>query len=219
MKVGGLAVLAFLTTSAVANAASVLTVAGPPVSFVNQQVLSMSWGQSVTYSNIAITMPLQDSTLGGPIGGVEGTAYLMNQIGPGTTPANEVVPPAAVSGLPATFAPRTLFSGLTLPAGTYFVVLVSTNTSPLSMSPAGTLSPVVTSGVGVGVGGGAAAVTPAAYPPATTVGPNMPLLITITGDLGIAAPASVPTISTSGIGVLVLCVLAVTFFVTRRRAA
>src|SRR6266536_5202417 len=97
MKAGGLAVLAFLLASGVADAANVLTVAGTAGGFGNQGVLIMSWGQSVTYSNVAITMPLQDGTPGGPIGGVEGTVYLMNSVGPGTTPANEVVPPVAVS--------------------------------------------------------------------------------------------------------------------------
>jgi len=99
-------------------------------------------------------------------------------------------------------------------------VLVSTKTDPLlSMSPAGTLSPVVTAGVGVGVGGGAQALAPAAYPPASTLIPQMPLLITITGDLGATSSAtSVPTSSTLGLGLLMLCLAAAALLVFRRRS-
>jgi len=80
-----------------------------------------TWTQSSGYTGVTITAELADFS------SVEahGTAYLMTQIGPGTTSADEVTAPAAISTSDFGLSSITLFSGLTLPAGTYYLVIAS----------------------------------------------------------------------------------------------
>jgi hypothetical protein len=58
---------------------------------------------------------------GGPT--VSGTAYLATRIGPGTTSSSEVAHALFTTAIDTTQA--TLFSNLTLPSGTYFLILAS----------------------------------------------------------------------------------------------
>jgi hypothetical protein len=185
--------MALLATTALVHAANVISASGPsPFGFGNQAVFVLGWSQGVVYTNVTITMPLEDNSSGGPIGGVEGTVYLMNQIGPGTTSANQVVPPITISGLTNAFTPRTLFTGLMLPAGNYYVVLVPTNKSPSSMSPEGSGSSVVTTGASVTFLGIADPSSAAVYPPATSFALGTgegSFFVTVTGDQ-IATPST-----------------------------
>jgi hypothetical protein len=185
--------MALLATTALVHAANVINATGPsPFFFGGQAVFVAAWSQGAAYTNVTITMPLEDRSNGGPIGGVEGTVYLMNQIGPGTTTTNQVAPPIAISGLTNAFTSRALFTGLTLPAGSYYVVLVPTNTDPSSMSPGASNSAVVTTGTSVTFLGAGNTSSAAVYPPATSVPLGTAegsLLFTVTGD-----PAgSIPT--------------------------
>jgi hypothetical protein len=129
---------------------------------------------------------------------VEGTVYLTNRIGPGTTVANLVAPPVTVSGLTSTFTVRTLFTGLNLGAGPYYLTFRSTNSNPLSMSMEGSSTPVVTVGPGVSDTGGDGQITPDPFPPATavTLVPPGNLFVTVTGTLlaNFAIPAISPAI-------------------------
>jgi hypothetical protein len=215
-------ILAFLVMSGVTQAANVFSITGSSTfGFANQKVLVQAWSQVSIYSNVTITMPLADLSSGGPIGGVEGTVYLMNQIGPGTTSANEVAPPVSISGLTASFTTRTLFSGLTLGAGNYYVVLVPTNTSPLSMSPEAGDSEVVTPGVGVAALGATSSLTPAPYPPATVLPLNPPgnLFINVDGDLRFSGASSVPALGTVGLGALLLGLAGAGIYFLRHQGA
>ena len=88
-------------------------------------VVLIRWTQTASFSNIVIDASLvsiDDSFR-------SGTAYLMNAIGPGTTTASEVLAPAnftAPVGSPFGPVPlTTLFSGLTLGPGTYYLVLAA----------------------------------------------------------------------------------------------
>ncbi len=212
-------IFAVLATGGVGHAANILNITGPaPFGFANQIVMVEAWSQPATYSNVSITMPLMDGSLDGPIAGVEGTVYLMNQIGPGTTSANEVAPPVTISGLTGTFAPRMLFSGLTLPPGTYYVVLSSTNSDNLSMSAAGTGASTVTVGTGVSSLGTGAESIAAPYPPATSMALSVPgnLLIDVTGDL-VSTAVGVPVLDTVGVAVLMLCLAGASIYALRRR--
>jgi hypothetical protein len=51
---------------------------------------------------------------------------------------------------------RTLFTGLTLGPGTYYLTFRSTNSNPLSMSMEGSSTPVITTGTGITPGGATA---------------------------------------------------------------
>ena len=187
-------VIAFIASTTVAQAATifVVTLTGSGFAFGGSGVLVTSWSQTSTFTNVVITSPLLDNTPGGPIALTEGAVYLVNQFGPGTTSANNVAVPTLISGLTSSFTTRTLFSGLTLGPGTYYLVWVPGTHSPdLSMSPEGGPNSIAT-GPGVSfVGiGNSVAVDP--FPPAT----NTPVsntgegsfIVSVTGDL-VGVPA------------------------------
>jgi hypothetical protein len=221
-RIAGL--LVCLTGSAVASGANIFNVTGSPAFSFGNGLLMEGWTQAATYSNVSISMPLADGTIGGPIVGVQGTVYLMNAVGPGTTAANEVAPPVTISGLTATSTPRTVFSGLTLPPGNYYVVWAATSeTLGLTMAPQGSQHSVVTPGTySVALGSVWAPMAGAnPFPPATNM--NLPLesniFIDVTGDFVSAPASSVPALGTPGLGVLMLGLAGSALFLLRQRAA
>jgi len=152
---------------------------------------AVSFRTTAAYTNVTISMPLKDESSGGPIGGTEGTAYLVNAIGAGATAANEAAPPVTISGLTGSFAWRTLWSGISLPPGTYYVVLVAAaNTTPalspsLSAEGGSAGSMVVTTGVGVSDVGARVTSAIAPFPPASNFGgfnPPSQIFVLVSGD-------------------------------------
>jgi len=208
-----------LTASVVLHAANIINATGTnSFGFTGQPGFVTAWSQAVSYTGVSISMPLADQSAGGPIGGVEGTVYLMNQIGPGTTSANQVVAPLSVSGLTATSTPVTLFSGLSLPPGSYYIVLIPTNASPMSMSPEGfNAGNSVTTGTSVTSLGVGVPATIAGYPPASTVtlGPPGNLYLSVTGTLAPSQGAA-PVPSSLLLALAGLAVVAGWWFVRRR---
>jgi hypothetical protein len=81
----------------------------------------VSWTQTQSYSNVTISGAL--STVGLQGNGTV-TAYLTNQVGAGTTLAN-LIASATISGVNFEPAPTTLFSGLSLGPGTYYLITVT----------------------------------------------------------------------------------------------
>ncbi len=82
----------------------------------------VSWTQTGSYTDVTISAFLSAASFNG---GGTGTIYLTNQIGPGTTVANQIAD-TTVSGL--AFGPATataLFSGLDLGPGTYYLITAS----------------------------------------------------------------------------------------------
>jgi len=197
MRKVALVFVLLLVAVAAQAATTIYDVAGPsPFGFANQTVLVEGWYQNASYNNVTITAPLEDNSSGGPIAGVEGTVYLTNKIGPGTTVANLVAPPVPVSGLTNAFTVRTLFTGLSLPPGTYYLTFRSTNSNPLSMSMEGSSTPTQTFGPGVSGVGADGQITPDPFPPATAVTLTQPgnLFVTVTGDL--LVNYAIPALST-----------------------
>lgn len=153
-------------------------------------LFAVSWAQTGTFTNVSIFANIND----GPGNGTAtGTAYLMNQIGAGTTAANEVVSPvtASVNGNPGLNAMTTIFSNLTLGPGTYFLVINPTDTL---------LDWDETSSVGVtedpGVTGGASetAGTVAGFAPASAFTTNaFSLIYEVTGTPSAQSTAPEPT--------------------------
>ncbi len=129
------------------HAATIVSVTGPndtsPTAVSFQQFLSVSWSQTIAYDNASISAKLTALTQGG-----DGTAYLTTQIGSGTTVANEIARTAFT--FPPDGSPSlTLFSGLSLSPGNYFLILATT------AGPGywyGTPSPTITLGQGVTAG-------------------------------------------------------------------
>ena len=118
---------------AVPASASIVASAGPAnnysraLLFPGTGVYSVGWSQTSTYSSVAISIAVADYVL--VTGGASGTitAYLTDQVGATTTMLlNELVPsvivpyPAFQSGL------LTVFSGLTLGPGTYWLTVTGT---------------------------------------------------------------------------------------------
>ena len=213
------ALTALLASSVTAHAATIFNVTGPtPFGFVNQSPAAEGWSQASTYTNVSITIPLADLSAGGPIPGVQGTVYLVNQIGPGTTAANNVAPPVQVSGLTASFTPQVLFSGLTLGPGNYYVVWVSTSLNDLSMSMEGSSTATSTLGSGVTeLGNSSSLLVPAAFPPATSdllpVSAPGNFFITVSGT---PAATPVPTLASGNMIALTILLALLGMFVLRR---
>lgn len=120
-----LALAAALSSPAI-FADTILSVSGPnygPGSLGGAffQVLGSAWSTSASYADVRISVNLSGSPSSPP-----GTAFLMGRIGPGTTSASEVARSSfRVDGPDVT---ATLFSGLSMPAGTYYLVLSSSFT-------------------------------------------------------------------------------------------
>lgn len=86
------------------------------------QILVEGWTDSSAESDVFIM-----GTAGAFGPGASITAYLMNQIGPGTTVANQI---ASVTFAPSGFSENDLlFSDLNLAAGTYYVVEIGNSTN------------------------------------------------------------------------------------------
>lgn len=173
-----------------------------------QSILSAAageaWTQTGTYSNVTITFRLN----GGVMFDGTGTAYLMNQIGAGTTAANEVTAPFAITAPVATSSFITLFSGLNLGPGTYFLLIDGANSStPVGAS--GTTSPTYTEDAGVSnIHEMVVTGTEAAFAPASTFSTSTnAFFFTVTGTAGAASSAPEPgtlAMLGSGFGGLIL---------------
>lgn len=150
------------------GADTIISVTGPHGSTLalgaTNQILVTSWSSTQTYSNVGIAF----ESIFGPF---TGTAYLMTQIGPGTTTAQQVAS-SSYSVLDSSLSLTNLFTGLTLESGTYFLVVTSEPTggwdTPYTAGPA-----VVTTGAGVTRGAqyivnDGNGVPNLAYPPAST---------------------------------------------------
>jgi hypothetical protein len=111
------AILASATIAARADAIAGVT-GGTLIGIEINDPEGISWTQTGSYKDVTISAFL--SSLGGNNG--TGTVYLTDQIGPGTTVADQIAE-TAVSGLasvPATAT--TLFTGLDLGPGTYYLI-------------------------------------------------------------------------------------------------
>lgn len=182
----------------------------PGFGFNGQPDLLYGFGLTSSWQNVSIVMPLKDLTTSGPLSGVEGTFYLTNNIGPGTTIANQIAVDQ-VFGLTSTFAPVTLFSNLSIGPGSYYVVMVPTSASSggggWSSSPEGVASvPPVIVGPGVTDLGGGGSTSLAIYAPASVLccgGFSTPnnVYATITGNqISVPEPVSIAILATGVAG-------------------
>ena len=175
-----------LFAASLANAATILSVTGSNNGTDNinqgQQILASSFTLSSTWSNITIAAELASMT---PNTEFFGTAYLTDAIGASATSANNEAAPFVYSGTTANFstpAAITLFTGVTLGPGTYYLVLAQTNAQ--SGGGAGwedTGSPSVTTAPGVTLNSDERANNPLddSYPPGSS-----PFFVNDPGVLG-----------------------------------
>ena len=134
------------------------------------QFLMESWTSTVAFTDVSISAYVYS----GDAGHTAATAYLTTQVGPGATSATLVAqnPVTLPVGMVGTTPELQLFGGLTLPPGTYYLVMATAdstfNEGWLNGSlptPAVTATGVTFNGPGHGTGG----TTPnAGYPPASS---------------------------------------------------
>ncbi len=163
------------------------------------------WSQTSAYSGVSITAEIDPgATLS--VGG-SGTAYLMTQVGPGTTSAAQIAtaPFVCPPGRPLSPVLDTLFSGLNLGAGNYYLVLSSSAQLGWEMAP-DSITPVTAPGVALiaypssgsyaGGGGGAS------YPPATnfSLGTYYAAEFTVTSD--VPEPSTLALLAAGVIGLI-----------------
>ena len=139
-RIGSL-IVAYLVTLACASAGPILDVQGPLLysyTIDPLQYLAYSWTQTLSYVGVSVSATVQ--------GTGSGSAYLMTAIGPGTTSASQEA--MAAITYPGSPTDLTLFSGLTLGPGTYYLLLTG-NTQGQSSSWSDTYSPTISTGPGV----------------------------------------------------------------------
>lgn len=149
------------------------------------QVVMASWTSTVSFTGVSVSGEF------GADPSTSFTAFLMTSVGPGTTSADQI---ASVTVTPPSSDSRslTLFTGLNLGPGTYFLVLCGPATSSLAFWYQYT-SPLVSTATGVGAGtfGVANAVDALSepdsiYPPESSFDTTNPLFLSIqiaTSDL------------------------------------
>lgn len=114
-----------LFASHAASAGIIVSNTGPSGGAIHAsptQAIAMSWSQSLSYTGVDVQAVLLNASGGN----ATFTAWLTDQIGPGTTntPA-DVIATASFVVASGTDGLVSIFSGLTLGPGTFFLVLVS----------------------------------------------------------------------------------------------
>lgn len=208
----GLATMAGVATAGSSKDTIIISVTAPPALSTlidNSSVVATSWSQSKTYAGVSIAV-LVDSAIVGQT--PTANAYLTPRIGPGSTPADEIahtqftVPAELPVCSPQSCgAMVTLFSGLTLGPGDYFVTISPNATSvgeAVGWFPA--LNPTVVVDTGVTEGTSFTASSVAPYPPAsafqvykTGISPPFPPTI-VDGAMNISVTGTAPFAGTPG---------------------
>lgn len=216
--------LLLLLSAAGLQAATIVSVMAPPglsTLVTSTRALTTSWSTTQTYTNVSIAILVNSSQPGNPAPSAD--AYLTNLLGPGTTAAANQIASTNFT-VPATLpvcspfgncgAMVTLFSGLTLGPGTYYLTLgtaVPLSPPRVGWFPAPTPTIVLDSGVTLGPSLFSDA-PDLGYPPASNFNiPEFPFIVEIIGT-----PAAVPE---PGAASLVALGLALGAWLRARRSA
>ena len=127
--------LAQVQTTIISTTTSTITGGGKPIQNSTQaagtmsttSVAGTSWSQNKSYDNVSIAACVDGN---GP-----GTAYLTGRIGPGTATENEIARVHFSPPYTSAPSPTTLFTGLHLGPGTYFVSIAADESgTPISIN-------------------------------------------------------------------------------------
>ena len=159
----------------------IISVTAPPALSTlidSDSILSTSWSQSTSYTDVTISA-LVDSAIVGQTPTAD--AYLTTSIGPGTTSADEIargqftvpldLPVCSPSN--SCGAMVALFSDLSLGPGSYFLTLAPDARSNGIVGWFPAIDPTVVAAAGVAQGPCVLASTEALYPPASAFGPAL----------------------------------------------
>jgi hypothetical protein len=191
-----------LTAALLANSAFASTIVSSTYKFgfsstssAEDGIQAVSWTQTGTYTDVTIGAGLAADN---GLSEATGTAYLMTEIGPGTTaglPEEIASGPVTVSGNPGLNNMTTVFSSLSLGPGTYYLVIDPSSVNladSLVWDAAGMPFQVLASGVS-GVAGFAGASTSASFPPANTfTTEDETPIFSVTGTLSKAPVTATP---------------------------
>jgi hypothetical protein len=204
--------LAVLACVHVCSAATVVSQTGT-FGDIDDRTAYFSWTQTGTFTGVTIQMTLADLSSNST-----GTAYLTTQIGSVTTPL-ATTPIASVPSGAGTAI--TLFSGLTLGPGTYYVTFSRSGGAGDLGYPVGGGSPTQATGSGVTFGPIGVTNSPAGFPPASTFAPFFGsefFGFSVTGTAAApSAPTGVPALSGLGLMTLAGMLMLAGFFMLRRR--
>jgi hypothetical protein len=172
-------------------------------------VVSTSWSESESYAGVTISV-LVDSAIFGQTPSAD--AYLTTSIGPGTTANDEVastqfsVPlQLPVCSQASCGADVTLFSGLNLSPGTYFLTLAPDDTSSGVVGWFPAMDPTVLEDTGVTEGTAFSDSSVASYPPAGSfVANDFAMDFTVTGTAVAPVPEPATVTPLVGLGALFL---------------
>lgn len=121
-----------------------------------------------TLSSAVDNVSIAASLLANQSGSLTGTAYLTDRIGAGTTASNQIAVTDFTFILAATVSYQTLFSGLNLGPGTYYLVFSSANPSGTGIGVGPGVMYTTAPGVSVGTPQFSASGLNAAFAPAST---------------------------------------------------
>jgi hypothetical protein len=91
-----------------------------------QQIIAEGWTDSVTETNVSISVTVGNTQFVGDTGII--TAYLTDQIGPGTTAATDQIDSYTFQTPYSSPEAEVIFSGLTLAPGSYYLVMTGDGT-------------------------------------------------------------------------------------------
>jgi hypothetical protein len=177
----------------------IISVTAPPslsTLIDSSSVVATSWSQSKSYAGVSIAA-LVDSAIVGQT--PTANAYLTTRIGPGTTTADEIahtqftVPAELPVCSPNSCgAMVTLFSGLSLGPGNYFVTISPNATSIGEVGWFPALNPTVIVDTGVSEGASFRASAVASYPPASVFTSLTAMNISVRGSAPFAGTPGKP---------------------------
>ena len=196
----------------------IISVTAPPTLSTlidRNSVVSTSWSESKAYTSVTIAALVDSAAVGQT---PTADAYLTTRIGPGTTATDEIAHARfTVPALLPVCAPSscgaivTLFSGLSLGPGDYFLTMGpdATSSDIAGWFPALTpFNPIVVEDTGVSDGATFFASIPASYAPASAFGPfpeegTVAMIFTVTGTAATSTPEPA-TAALIGFGALYL---------------
>ncbi len=164
---------------------------------------SISFTTTSDFTNVTVSALISSADFVSP---GSGTVYLTNSIGAGTTAAANEIAHISLTNVPRinVASPLTpLFSGLTLTAGTYYLIDASDSGSP-GIGWGASSSPTETTGPGTTIGSEAFATALAGYSPASDFSSaSDPFVFSITADAVVAPePGSAAVFATAMMALL-----------------
>jgi hypothetical protein len=193
--------VAVLATSQTASAEVIYSQTGGVQYLAGDQFIGVSWSQSTAWTDVAVSLDVFNT---GPVGlATTATVFLLDSIGPGTTQAANEIASATISSTTPGAQVVSVFSGLALGPGTYFLAYLRSGGQvhdPLLLWQVRDTGTATTTGPGVTANNEfyRFGVPLDPYAPATAVAPyGIDPLFSVTGT-----PTAVPEAATTALALI-----------------